>query len=76
MSNHPTATYAVPQRWEYRTTLVNAAGVFSGKLKTSEIDTALAQAGNEGWELVSVFQGANVKANLPGVLLFFKRPVQ
>jgi hypothetical protein len=62
-------------QWEYRTTLVDAAKTFSGKLKTGPIDEALAAAGRDGWELVSVFQGSNVKANLAGVLLVFKRPV-
>jgi hypothetical protein len=62
-------------QWEYRTTLVDAAKTFSGKLKHDRIDAELQAAGRDGWELVSVFQGSNVKANLAGVLLVFKRPV-
>lgn len=63
------------QRWEYTTTLVKTAGVFSGKIKTDPVDIALEEHGRQGWELVSVFQGANVSASLPGIMLVFKRPV-
>lgn len=66
---------AIMQSWEYTTVLAKAAGVFSGKMKTGDIDAVLKQHGDQGWELVSVFQGSNVSSNLPGVLLFFKRPV-
>lgn len=68
-------THRTRQQWEHRTILVDVAKSFSGKVKTAPIDTALTDAGRDGWELVSVFQGSNVKASLPGVLLFFKRPV-
>lgn len=65
---------SIRQSWEYKTVLAKAAGVLSGKMKTANIDEALSEAGSEGWELVSAFQGSNVAANLPGVLLVFKRP--
>lgn len=62
------------QRWEYTTVLVKVAGVFSGKLNTDPVANELARHGAEGWELVTAFQGQNVKATLPGVMLVFKRP--
>ena len=69
-----TGTVSIMQSWDHATVLAKGAGVFSGKMNTGNIDAVLQDYGKNGWELVSVFQGSNVSANLPGVLLFFKRP--
>ena len=43
-------------KWEYRTVMFEASGWFlGGKLDGEKFNTHLNQLGEEGWELVSVF---------------------
>lgn len=60
--------------WEHKSVLAKGAGVFSGKLKTDDIEAVLQREGADGWELVTAMQASNVSAKLPGILLLFKRP--
>lgn len=49
-------------KWEYAVKRLNSV--------SDKIDTALAEAGPDGWELVAVFQQP------PHLTLIFKRPAQ
>jgi hypothetical protein len=40
------------ERWEYKT-LVHSGSFMTGKVDTTELETALNKAGSEGWEVAS-----------------------
>lgn len=43
------------QKWEYRTVKVDAKGMLGGVVDVQELDQLLNQLGQQGWNLVSVF---------------------
>ncbi|MCU0494667.1 MAG: DUF4177 domain-containing protein [Chloroflexaceae bacterium] len=61
-------------RWEYRVMSMNVDGFFGPHLDVNELGQYLNQAGNEGWELVTVLpvqRGEGRTSDLVGIL---KRP--
>jgi Domain of unknown function (DUF4177) len=42
-------------KWEYRTVKFDAKGFLGGVVDTQTLDAQLNQLGEQGWELVSVF---------------------
>ncbi len=64
----------VPQMWEYHTAKVKMGKVMG--VSTDPIQFELNTRGREGWELVSVAQGAALAGSSSSVIaLIFKRPV-
>ncbi|KQV49826.1 hypothetical protein ASC95_29705 [Pelomonas sp. Root1217] len=43
------------QKWEYKTVKVDAKGMLGGVVDVQEFDGLLNQLGQQGWNLVSVF---------------------
>lgn len=57
---------------EYKTEILTS--VFGrDKMRLNEMDKCLADAGKQGWELVSLTMNANIKGEKDGHLLVFKR---
>jgi len=61
-------------RWEYRTLKIDATGFWGGKVDERELDRALNEAGNQGWELVTAVNSQG-SASTTHLLFTFKRPV-
>lgn len=62
-------------RWEYRTLKIDATGFWGGKVDERELDRALNEAGNQGWELVTAFDTTRWYEKAQHLLFTFKRPV-
>ncbi len=61
-------------RWEYKTIKIPTKGILGGKIKETDLDQALNEQGNKGWELVSVF-GTNLgQGQTRDVVAVFKKP--
>ena len=64
------------ERWEYTTVKMEAEGWFGGVVNTAKLDSLLNDLGQQGWNLISVFD-----TNMAGggitreVLAVFKRGI-
>lgn len=62
-------------RWEYQTLMFNAGGLFfGGKIDGAQLNDRLNALGEEGWELVSVFDTAMAEGRTRSVVAVLKRP--
>ncbi|WP_058304126.1 DUF4177 domain-containing protein [Gorillibacterium timonense] len=61
------------ERWEYKTIQVKTSGFWGGKLDDNEFELHLNALGNEGWELVSVFDTNQAQGATMMVVAVFKR---
>ncbi len=61
-------------RWEYRVALINTTGFFGPNIDVNEIGQYLSDAGDEGWELVSVVDVNRGHGSTAGLLAILKRP--
>jgi hypothetical protein len=61
-------------KWEYRTVMFDASGWFlGGKLDGQKFNDRLNQLGEEGWELVSVFDTNFTQGGTRDVVAVLKR---
>jgi hypothetical protein len=60
--------------WEYRTARFETHGMSGGILEPEEFDAVLNQLGQDGWELVSVFETIHRGGTTRFVFATFKRP--
>jgi hypothetical protein len=64
-------------KWEYRTVMFEASRWFlGGKIDGSEFNDRLNQLGEEGWELVNVFDTNFANGGTREAVAVFKRPMQ
>ncbi len=62
-------------KWEYMTLMLPAQGlILGGKIDAQKLTDRLNQLGNEGWELVSVFDTNMLEGKTRDVLALLKRP--
>ena len=60
--------------WEYRTEKLKLRGVLGGKIDQAQLDGLLKEAGDEGWELVSMIATNLYQGRTQDTALVFKRP--
>jgi hypothetical protein len=63
-------------KWEYSTVMFEASGWLGGKLDGQKFNERLNGLGEEGWELVSVFDTNYGQGATRDVVAVFKRPIQ
>ena len=61
-------------RWDYKTVKLRLKGFLGGKIDLPELNSALEEAGSQGWELVSVMATALYQGRTQDAVLVFKRP--
>lgn len=61
-------------KWEYKSVSIATEGWMGGILKTEEFDQMLNQMGQEGWELVTIFDTNLSNGATRYVIATFKRP--
>jgi hypothetical protein len=62
-------------KWEYMTLMLPATGlILGGKLDAQKLTDRLNQLGEEGWELVSVFDTNMLEGKTRDVFAILKRP--
>jgi len=63
-------------KWEYRSLFFDASGwILGGKLDGAKFNTKLNQLGEEGWELVNVFDTNFTQGGTRDVVAVLKRPM-
>lgn len=64
-------------KWEYRTVVFEVSGWFiGGKLDGQAFNNRLNQLGEQGWELVSVFDTNFTQGGTRDVIAVLKRPIE
>lgn len=71
---HETSMIGAVARWEYRTEKLKLRGILGGKINQGELDEMLKEAGEEGWELVSMVSTNLYQGRTQDTALVFKRP--
>ena len=62
-------------KWEYRTLVLPATGfLLGGKIDAEKLTNRLNELGDEGWELVSVFDTNMLEGKTRDVFALLKRP--
>ena len=61
-------------KWEYKTAVFPMAGFFGGKVPETDLGHALAELGEERWELVCALDTNQVYGATKNIVLLFKRP--
>lgn len=62
-----------PVQWEYKTIKLKLRGLLGGKIDQKEVDGILTEAGQDGWELVTVFATALYQGRTQDAAMVFKR---
>ncbi len=60
--------------WEYKTIKLKLTGFLGGGVDQEDLDKELAEAGAEGWELVTVMVAALYQGRTKDAVAIFKRP--
>ena len=60
-------------KFEYKTLLTDAKGVWGGKVDGLEFQNKLNELGSQGWELVSAFPSAQSYGSTRWIVSIFKR---
>jgi len=63
------------QKWEYKTIKASAKGLLGGVVDTSAFDVLLNQLGQQGWNLVSVFDTNMIDGTSREIVAVFKREI-
>lgn len=64
-------------KWEYMTLMLSASGfLLGGKIDVQELTDKLNERGEEGWELVSVFDTTMLEGKTRDVVAVLKRPMR
>lgn len=61
------------KKYEYCTKLIDAKGVFGGKVSVDEFDRTLNDLGRDGWELVSITDSNQSYGSTRWIICVFKR---
>lgn len=61
------------QKWEYKTVKVETKGFLGGIVDTNALDTLLNQYGQQGWNLISVFDTNLYQGASREIVAVFKR---
>jgi hypothetical protein len=63
----------LPERWEYRVSVMGVGGLFGPAIDGDELSAYLNRVGDEGWELVSIVDLNRMQGKTAGLLLTLKR---
>ena len=73
----PTVRLSQPGvRWEYRVAQINVTGFFGPTIDVDQLGEYLNQAGNDGWELVSMVDVNRGNGATSELIITLKRPRQ
>ena len=61
-------------KWEYQTLKLRATGLMGGKFDAAQLDRAMNDLGQQGWELVTAFDTNEAYGSPRDVVVLFKRP--
>ncbi|MCX5758932.1 MAG: DUF4177 domain-containing protein [Candidatus Hydrogenedentes bacterium] len=61
-------------KWEYKTAVLPMAGFLGGKVPEADLGHALAELGEEHWELVCALDTNQTYGATKNIVLLFKRP--
>lgn len=61
-------------KWEYQTLMLRATGLMGGKFDAAQLDRAMNDLGQQGWELVTAFDTNEAYGSTRDVVVLFKRP--
>ena len=61
-------------KWEYKT-IISAGGFIGGKIDGEKFTAHLNELGQDGWEMVSVFDTNQSGGQTRDVFAFFNRPM-
>ena len=61
-------------KWEYQTLKLRATGLMGGKFDAAQLDRAMNDLGQQGWELVTAFDTNEAYGSTRDVVVLFKRP--
>ncbi len=64
------------EKFEYKTLITDAKGVFGGKVNPYEFQNELNELGSQGWELVNTVASAQSYGSTRWIISIFKRKVQ
>jgi hypothetical protein len=62
-------------KWQYQTLRLAHPRMQGGKLNRSDLDKALREAGEQGWEAFPFFPNVDLAGERDGALVLCKRPV-
>ncbi len=65
---------SAPMLWEYNTAKLKLRGFLGGKINQADLDNVLEEAGNQGWELVSIVASNLYQGRTQDAAMVFKRP--
>lgn len=60
--------------WEYKSIKLKLGGFLGGRVDQEALDKTLAEAGGEGWELVTILVAALYQGRTKDAVAVFKRP--
>lgn len=61
------------KKYEYRTKLIDAKGMWGGKVSVSDFNQMLNESGQDGWELVSMTDSNQGGGSTRWIICVFKR---
>lgn len=61
------------QKWEYKTVKIETKGFLGGIVDTNVLDALLNQYGQQGWNLMSVFDTNSYQGASREIVVVFKR---
>ena len=61
------------KRYEYKTQVIDAKGLWGGKIDVDEFNSALNELGRDGWELVGTTASNEAYGRTAGIICVFKR---
>lgn len=64
------------KKYEYQTKVVDAKGLWGGKVDVTEYDQSLNEMGQQGWELIETIASNEVLGSTRYIICTFKREVE
>ena len=64
------------KKFEYRTKIIDAKGMWGGKVNLSEFDKTINEMGNDGWEMVTTTASNEAYGSTRYIICIFKREIE
>ncbi len=61
------------KKYEYKTQVIDAKGLFGGKIDAGDFNNSLNDAGRDGWELVGTTASNEAYGRTASIICVFKR---
>lgn len=62
-----------PLKWEYKTVKLRATGLLGGKFDDAQLERAMNELGQQGWELTTAFDTNEAYGSTRDIVVLFKR---